>query len=83
MVPPRPACEHVPENQAPPRGEACQDCGSRMSLRMCATCGRVGCCESQASHARSHALAEDHPVIRQLPLSGRSFTWCYRCRAYV
>ena len=75
-----PACAHAPETSAAPLAMACQECGSRFSLRLCATCGHVGCCESQGGHARAHALGEGHPVIEQLP-SG--FTWCYAERRYV
>ena len=63
-----------------PLAAVCQECGSRFSLRSCATCGHVGCCESQAGHARAHALNEGHPVIEQLP---NGFTWCYAERQYV
>jgi len=76
-------CEHVPADQASPRASACEDCGSRSSLRLCATCGYVGCCESQLGHDREHALGQGHPVIRSLPLTDRSFTWCYSCGRYV
>jgi uncharacterized UBP type Zn finger protein len=65
-----------------PTTEICQDCGTRSSLRMCATCGHVGCCESLAGHARAHALSQRHPVILSMPL-GRGFTWCYEENAYV
>jgi hypothetical protein len=76
-------CEHVPDVVAAPRSDTCEGgCGSRVSLRLCATCGRVGCCESQAGHARAHALGEDHPVIMSLPL-GAGFTWCYVEKVYV
>jgi uncharacterized UBP type Zn finger protein len=49
---------------------------------MCSSCGHVGCCESQAGHARRHALSADHPVIVSLPL-GYGFTWCYVENTYV
>ena len=76
-------CDHVPAALPEPAADICQGgCGSRVSLRMCATCGHVGCCESQAGHARAHALSEDHPVILSLPL-GHGFTWCYVEKAYV
>ena len=75
-------CPHVPDPLATPSGAACEECGSLFNLRMCATCGHVGCCESQAGHARTHALAEDHPVIHQMP-AGSGFVWCYAERRYV
>ncbi|HWH37476.1 MAG TPA: UBP-type zinc finger domain-containing protein [Candidatus Limnocylindrales bacterium] len=50
---------------------------------MRAHCGHVGCCESQAGHARSHALSEGHPVIEQITGAGQGFAWCYAEHAYV
>ena len=76
-------CEHAPEQTAAPRAEACEGCGSTFNLRLCAACGYVGCCESQQAHDRSHALGAGHPVIKSLPLSKGSFTWCYSCGRYV
>lgn len=82
LVGSRTACEHVPDTIPAPAASTCQECGSGFSLRMCATCGHVGCCESQAGHARAHALEEGHPVIMYLPLSSGT-TWCYEENAYV
>ena len=42
-----------------------------------------GCCESQLGHDRDHAMQTGHSVIRSLPLSMYSFTWCYACRRYL
>ncbi|MDH5225304.1 MAG: UBP-type zinc finger domain-containing protein [Actinomycetota bacterium] len=66
-----------------PRAGTCEDCGSTSSLRMCAECGFVGCCESQLGHDREHALGSDHPVIVSIPVGRSSFTWCYECGRYV
>lgn len=76
------ACEHVPASLPAPTTSTCQECGSGFNLRMCANCGHVGCCESQAGHARAHARSEGHPVIKSMPV-GRGFTWCYEENAYV
>jgi Zn-finger in ubiquitin-hydrolases and other protein len=53
---------------APPSGEGCVDCletgGWWFHLRRCATCGRIGCCDSSPSqHASHHAASARHPVI--------------------
>jgi uncharacterized UBP type Zn finger protein len=77
-----PGCEHLPERIAAPSGTACQECGSTFNLRLCATCGHVGCCESQASHGRAHALGANHPLILQMP-AGEGFTWCYAENRYL
>jgi uncharacterized UBP type Zn finger protein len=75
-------CDHVPAAMSEPQADACQECGSHFNLRQCADCGHIGCCESQAGHARKHALTEGHPVIYQVPAGG-GFTWCYEDRRYV
>ena len=80
--PASPGCDHVPTHVARPLADACQECGSRFNLRLCATCGHVGCCESQAGDARTHALSAGHPVIYQMPAPG-GFAWCYEDARYV
>jgi len=75
-------CEHSPSTLAAPQSNACQECGSDYNLRLCATCGHVGCCESQAGHGRAHALGEGHPVIFQMPAPG-GFAWCYTEGRYL
>jgi len=64
-------------------GGKCAECGLGAPIRVCMTCGHVGCCESTNGHALAHAKASSHPLIRQLPVSEKSFTWCYDCNAYV
>ena len=76
-------CPHAPPTVAAPFGARCQECGSSWNLRLCAACGHVGCCESQAGHARAHAFQAEHPVIYQLPLAAGSFVWCYAEDRYV
>jgi uncharacterized UBP type Zn finger protein len=76
-------CPHVTGTTATPASATCEECGSRVNLRVCTECGHVGCCESQLGHNTAHFKASGHPVIRSLPLSDHSFTWCYACGAYV
>ena len=78
-----PVCAHAPADPAVPRSTECEECGSRFNLRSCAHCGHVGCCESQAGHARAHALGEHHPLIEQITGHGLGFAWCYDERRYV
>jgi len=75
-------CAHTPPTVPTPQSNVCQDCGSNFNLRLCATCGRVGCCESQRGDARRHALESGHPVIYQIP-APKGFKWCYEERRYV
>jgi len=79
----RPICPHAPIAAAPPRADACEECGSTINLRSCTACGHVGCCESQAGHAREHALGERHPVMEQMIGQGPGFAWCYDESRYV
>ena len=79
----KPICAHAPAVVAHPRSPVCEECGSDFNLRSCATCGHVGCCESQAGHARAHALGDHHPVIEQITGGGTGFAWCYDENRYV
>ena len=77
------ACVHFDGSVADPVSDECQECGSRVNLRVCTECGHVGCCESQQGHNTAHAQESRHPVIKSLPLGERSFTWCYDCNRYI
>ncbi len=62
-----------------PSSEVCEECVASGSvfvgLRMCATCGKVGCCEtSKNHHARKHFEETGHPIIRG---SRRDFKWSW------
>ena len=78
-----PACPHVPPSHADARADACEECGSRFNLRICSTCGHVGCCDSQAGHARQHYHKTRRPVMRAKTSIGRGFIWCYPDNRYV
>jgi uncharacterized UBP type Zn finger protein len=59
----------------------CEDClrigGWWVHLRLCLTCGHVGCCDSSPNrHATAHAKATRHPIIRSLE-PGEDWCWCY------
>jgi len=59
----------------------CEDCvkvgDTWLHLRLCLTCGHVGCCDSSKNkHARRHYGAVGHPLIRSIEL-GESWVWCY------
>jgi uncharacterized UBP type Zn finger protein len=75
-------CEHVPDTVPTAQANECQECGSGFNIRLCATCGHVGCCDSQAGHARIHADQTGHPVIYGTPKGG-GFLWCYRDNRYL
>lgn len=79
------ACPHIPKRQVKARAEACEECGETMSLRVCSTCGHVGCCDSSPGrHARKHAEETGHEVMKSYPAEDpHAFTWCYACNDYL
>lgn len=64
-----------------PSARGCEDClktGSEwLHLRICRTCGHVGCCDQSPNrHATAHFHATRHPVIEGYdPPEG--WGWCY------
>ena len=64
-----------------PSARGCEDClrtGDRwVHLRICMTCGHVGCCDSSPNkHATAHHRADGHPIIKSLE-PGEDWGWCY------
>ena len=66
-----------------PRSAVCEDCGLDRPLRMCMTCGYVGCCESRASHDTEHWKKTGHALIMRLPVTEESFVYCYEHHEYL
>jgi uncharacterized UBP type Zn finger protein len=61
--------------------EGCEEClaaGDRwVHLRLCTSCGHVGCCDdSKNRHARKHAQHEAHPIVRSFE-PGESWLYCF------
>lgn len=77
-----PQCTHLDAIQTDkPNTNGCEEClqsgDSWIHLRLCLTCGHVGCCDSSKNkHATKHFHAEQHPVMRSLE-RGESWGWCY------
>jgi uncharacterized UBP type Zn finger protein len=64
-----------------PSSKGCEDClqigGRWVHLRLCLSCGHVGCCDSSPNkHARAHFEAVEHPIIRSFQ-PGEDWRWCY------
>ena len=76
-------CTHVDQiriTEPPDRIAGCEDClaagGRWVHLRMCETCGRIGCCDSSPNrHATRHAHATGHPILRSVE-PGEDWSWC-------
>jgi uncharacterized UBP type Zn finger protein len=60
-----------------PGCEECLRTGSQwVHLRMCQTCGKIGCCDSSPNrHASRHAREAGHPVLRSVE-RGEDWSWC-------
>jgi len=77
-------CEHLeqaPTVVVPRTPGACEQClrdgTSWVHLRLCLTCGTVGCCDSSPGrHSEAHFDATGHPVMRSVE-PGEAWRWCY------
>ena len=77
-------CDHVTAEmprttKRPPAG--CEDClkmgGRWVHLRVCLTCGHVGCCDSSPNrHATHHYKETTHPVVTSGEV-GETWAYCY------
>ncbi|MDX1437889.1 MAG: UBP-type zinc finger domain-containing protein [Anaerolineales bacterium] len=76
------ACSHLDMIQNVAQStDVCQDCvdlgDTWPDLRMCMTCGYIGCCEeAKNQHALKHFKETGHPLIRGLGRN-QDFMWCY------
>lgn len=80
------SCEHLcaaaDADPPVPANALCEECAEDgqsiwAHLRMCLTCGHVGCCDSSPQrHATAHYQATGHPVMRSIE-PGESWRWCY------
>ncbi|WP_030758361.1 UBP-type zinc finger domain-containing protein [Streptomyces griseus] len=83
-------CPHVAEMPRPepaPLHETCPECladgTNPVQLRLCLTCGHVGCCDSsEGRHATGHFGATGHPVMRTFE-PGEAWRWCFVDEALV
>ena len=80
---PNPVCPHLRTTRevtprTPDGWEECLLSGGRwVHLRLCRSCGHVGCCDSSPNrHATRHFQATGHPVIQSLE-PGERWLYCY------
>ncbi len=82
------ACEHAAQVQdVTPAAAGCVAClesgQSWHHLRLCLTCGYVGCCDaSPGRHATRHFQETAHPMIKSYE-PGEDWSWCYVHGAYT
>ena len=77
-------CSHldqIEQTELPEEIAGCEEClktGSGwVHLRMCQSCGKIGCCDSSPNrHASRHAREEGHAIARSVE-PGENWSWCY------
>jgi uncharacterized UBP type Zn finger protein len=78
-----PACTHLDQIKVarPEHNGGCEDClkigGHWLHLRVCRSCGHIGCCDSSPNrHATRHAGDSGHPIISSVE-PGEDWSYCY------
>src|SRR5690242_15265417 len=75
-------CQHLKEiRSVTPSADGCEEClkigDDWVHLRLCLTCGHVGCCDSSKNkHATKHFHARHHPIMKSFE-AGENWRWCY------
>jgi uncharacterized UBP type Zn finger protein len=77
-------CTHLDQVQLldlPDPVDGCEEClktgGRWVHLRMCTSCGHIGCCDnSPGKHATGHYNETGHPIIRSAE-PGETWSWCF------
>jgi uncharacterized UBP type Zn finger protein len=67
--------------------EGCEEClqigGTWVHLRLCLSCGHVGCCDNSPNrHATAHFKSTSHPIVESFE-PGEEWRWCYVDGVYV
>ena len=77
------ACAHLDQVRVerPDSAPGCEDClaigGWWVHLRVCRTCGHVGCCDSSPNrHASAHVRSSEHPIVTSME-PGEDWSYCY------
>jgi hypothetical protein len=75
-------CTHLNQIKTDkPRARGCEEClkmgDTWVHLRLCRTCGHVGCCDdSPGRHASAHHAQSGHPIMRSIE-PGERWGWCF------
>jgi hypothetical protein len=75
-------CTHLDQvREVAPATGGCQEClatgGRWVHLRVCMSCGHVGCCDSSpGKHATAHFTGSAHPIVQSYE-PGEDWWWCY------
>jgi hypothetical protein len=78
------ACSHLDQiTNGSPDSAGCDDCLAAglhnwVHLRVCQSCGHVGCCDSSPGrHATGHFHSVAHPLVRSYE-PGEDWYFCYQ-----
>jgi predicted ester cyclase len=80
-------CPHLSDIKViDPAVDVCEDCVALgdiwPALRMCLTCGYVGCCDTSVNkHMKQHYEQTGHPLFRSIRMD-EGWIWCYECNAF-
>lgn len=83
-----PACGHLDQiRSVTPSADGCEDClrigAEWVHLRLCLSCGHVGCCDNSPNrHATAHYHETGHPLIRSAE-PGEEWGYCYPDDLYM
>jgi len=76
-------CGHLSEMKdvSPRTPKGCEECLQMkdrwVHLRLCKSCGHIGCCDnSKNKHATKHFQTTSHPIIRSFE-PGEDWGYCY------
>jgi uncharacterized UBP type Zn finger protein len=81
-------CTHLDQvHDVSPRSSGCDECiamgDSWVHLRMCLSCGHIGCCDSSKNkHASGHFRESNHPLVESAE-PGEDWRWCYLDRVFI
>ena len=82
-------CTHLDQvrDVAPTTPEGCQECLEShwewVHLRLCLSCGHVGCCDGSPNrHAAAHVHASSHPIVQSFE-PDEDWIWCYFDEIYL
>ena len=81
-------CSHLDQiHDVAPSAEGCEEClqmgDDWFHLRICKSCGHVGCCDqSKNKHASKHFAQTAHPIIQSFQ-PGEDWIWCFIDEVYL
>ena len=81
-------CSHLDQIRPVfPSAPGCEDClrigAEWVHLRLCLTCGHVGCCDtSNYKHATAHFHETEHPLMKSIEVLD-NWAWCFVDEEYI